>query len=170
MAGSDAPDDSTQAFRELSLALDGPMFIVTTAAPDGERAGCLMGFGTVSSVDPQRFVACVSRANHTYAVALRAAHLAVHVVPAGEERLAELFGGQTGDAVDKFARCAWTAGPHGMPLLDACRTRFVGAILDRFDVGDHDAFLLAPVAAEHRDHDPALRFGRARTIEPGHPA
>lgn len=167
MAGSD--DALHKAFSGLSLALDGPMFIVTAAA-EGERSGCLIGFGTPCSVDPQRFLACISKVNHTHPVALAASHLAVHVVPAGAEALAELFGGETGDEVDKFAQCAWSKGPHGTILLDDCRNRFVGAVLDRFDVGDHTGMLLAPVWAEHRDGDPGLRFGVAKRIAPGHPA
>lgn len=167
MAGSD--DALRRAFSGLSLTLDGPMFIVTATA-GGERSGCLIGFGTPCSVDPQRFVACISKVNHTHPVAWAATHLAVHVVPAGGEDLAELFGGETGDDVDKFAHCAWSHGPHGTTLLDGCRNRFVGAVLDRFDVGDHTAMLLDPVWAEHRDGNPGLRFGVAKQIAPGHAA
>ena len=167
VAGSD--DALQRAFSGLSLALDGSMFIVTATAC-GERSGCLIGFGTPCSVDPQRFLACISKVNHTHGVALAATHLAVHIVPAGGDELAELFGGQTGDEVDKFARCACSEGPHGTTLLDGCPNRFVGAVLGRFDVGDHTAMLLDPVWAEHRDGDPGLRFGVAKEIAPGHPA
>jgi len=167
VGGSDP--DLFRTFSRIVLALDGPMFIVTATTPD-ERSGCLIGFGVPCSVDPQRFLACISKANHTHGVALRAAHLAVHVVPAGGEELAELFGGETGDDVDKFEHCAWSEGPAGSTLVDGCLDRFVGAVLDRFDVGDHTAMLLEPVWAEHGDGDPPLRFGRAKRIEPGHDA
>ncbi len=167
MAGSDDP--VRRAFSGLALALDGPMLIVTAAA-GGERAGCLIGFGTPCSIDPPRFLACLSKANRTHRVARRATHLGVHVVPAAAAGLADLFGGETGDEVDKLARCAWREGPHGVPLLDGCPNRFVGAVRERIDVGDHEALLLDPVWAEHRDGGPALRFGAARRIEPGHPA
>lgn len=168
MAGSEH-DALFRTFSGIVLSLDGPMFIVT-AAVDGERSGCLIGFGTPSSVDPQRFLACISKVNHTHPLVLRAAHVAVHVVPADREDLAELFGGETGDEVDKFLRCAWSDGPFGTTLLDGCPDRFVGAVLDRFDVGDHTALLLDPVWAEHGSDVAPLRFGRAREIAPGHPA
>ena len=167
MAGSES--DLFKTFSRIVLALDGPMFIVT-ATVEGERSGCLIGFGMPCSVDPQRFLACISKANHTHDVALRASHLAVHVVPAGREDLAELFGGETGDEIDKFSRCSWSTGPEGTTLLDDCPDRFVGAVLDRFDVGDHTGMLLDPVWAQHGGGDPPLRFGRAREISPGHPA
>lgn len=159
----------TEGFDELMAELDPPMFIVT-AAVGGERAGCLVGFATQTSIHPQRFLACLSRANRTTRVAAGATHLGVHVVPAGEERLARLFGGETGDEVDKFARCAWREGPHGVPLLDDCANRFVGRVLERLDVGDHVGHLVEPVAADHGAAGPELTFHRARRIEPGHPA
>ena len=95
---------------------------------------------------------------------------AVHFVPAGAESLAALFGGETGDRTDKFARCEWHPGPGGVPLLDACPSRFVGAVRDRVDVGDHVAFVLGPIAADHDHGDGQFTFHRAKRIEPGHPA
>ena len=104
------------------------MFIVTTAV-DGQRLGCLVGFATQASIDPPRFVVCLSHTNHTYRHGRDAGWLAVHAVPADAEALAELFGGETEDDVDKFERCAWHEGPHGMPLLDECGNWFVGRVL-----------------------------------------
>jgi flavin reductase (DIM6/NTAB) family NADH-FMN oxidoreductase RutF len=94
----------------------------------------------------------------------------VHFVPEEQAELAELFGGETGDEVDKFARCSWRAGPGGTPLLDACPNRFVGRVLERLDAGDHDAILLEPVLAEHGTAADEFTFHRAKRIEPGHPA
>src|SRR5512146_282340 len=110
------------------------MFIVTAAAR-GERAGCLVGFATQCSIDPERFIACISDKNRTFRVASEASVLVVHVVPEGADELAELFGSETGDEVDKFERCAWTPGPAGTPVLDDCGNWFAGRILNRFDVG-----------------------------------
>ena len=46
-----------ESFGALTSALDYPMFIVTVA-PDGGRAGCLVGFATQCSIDPVRFLVC----------------------------------------------------------------------------------------------------------------
>ncbi|MFN8204978.1 MAG: flavin reductase family protein [Solirubrobacteraceae bacterium] len=164
MAGSEGCE---RAFQRIVAELGEPMLIVTAAA-DGERSGCLVGFATQTSIHPPRFLVCVSHRNHTHGVALRATHLGVHVVPEGARALAELFGGETGDAVDKFAHVAWRDGPHGVPLLDDCPSWLVGEILWRRDAGDHDAFALAPVFAEHGGTDDELRFEQAKDIEPGH--
>jgi flavin reductase (DIM6/NTAB) family NADH-FMN oxidoreductase RutF len=146
------------------------MFIVTTCV-DGERTGCLVGFATQTSIRPPRFLVCLSHKNHTYRLARRAQLLAVHVVPLQATGLAELFGSETGDEIDKFERCDWRPGPDGVPILEDCPNWFVGRIVADFDAGDHHAFLLEPVEA-HRgtDAEEELTFHRARWIEPGHPA
>jgi flavin reductase (DIM6/NTAB) family NADH-FMN oxidoreductase RutF len=156
-------------FNELMEELDYPMFIVT-AAHGPERTGCLVGFATQCSIEPPRFLVCLSKSNRTYRVAREAEALAVHFVPAGAEPLAELFGGETGDRVDKFSRCAWHPGPSGVPLLAACPNRFVGSVRERTNAGDHVAFVLEPIAAEHGHRDGQFPFHRAKRIEPGHPA
>ena len=74
----------------------------------------------------------------------------MHVIPRDCDEMARLFGHETGDDVDKFAVCAWTRGPGGVPLLDACPVRFVGRVLDRRDLGDHTGYVLEPVLAEGR--------------------
>jgi flavin reductase (DIM6/NTAB) family NADH-FMN oxidoreductase RutF len=100
----------TDTFNDLVGDLDYPMFIVTTAA-DGERAGCLVGFATQCSIDPPRFLVCISEKNRTFRLAARAAALAVHFVPEDAADLVDLFGARTGDEVDKFALCEWRPGP-----------------------------------------------------------
>ncbi len=145
------------------------MFIVTVRA-DEQRAGCLVGFGCQSSIDPPRFLVCLSHKNHTYRVATRAEVMAVHFVPRQAEALARLFGGCTGDAMDKFAHCAWQPGPAGLPILQECRNWFAGRVLERLDLGDHGGFLLEPIAAHREVGGPYLTFHQAMGIEPGHPA
>ena len=157
------------AFDGLMGTLDYPMFIVTTRVGE-HRAGCLIGFATQVSIHPGRFLVGLSDKNHTYRVAQEATHLAVHFVPAGADAIAELFGGETGDDTDKFARCAWHEGPEGLPIVEACENWFAGRVLDRIDLGDHMGFLLEPVAAEHGSEGRQFTFHRARRIEPGHEA
>ena len=161
--------DTEATFNSLVGDLDYPMFTVTACA-GGERAGCLIGFATQASIDPSRFLACLSHKNRTYRVAVDAELLAVHFVPAHAEDLVELFGGETGDDIDKFERCAWRPGPGGTPLLDGCPNRFVGRVLGRMDAGDHDAFLLEAVLAERGSGADEFQFHRAKRIEPGHEA
>ncbi|HEX6117540.1 MAG TPA: flavin reductase family protein [Solirubrobacterales bacterium] len=158
-----------EAFEALVGELEYPMLIVT-AASGGERAGCLVGFATQSSIDPPRYLVCVSRRNRTHRVAERAAVLAVHFVPSDREDLAELFGGETGDEIDKFERCEWREGPEGAPIVDGCRNWFAGEVLARLDLGDHTGFLLRPFGGERGEPVDSFPFRRARWIAPGHDA
>jgi len=155
------------AFTKLVSQLDYSMFIVTAAA-DGERAGCLIGFGSQVSIDPQRFLACLSIKNRTFRVASGAQLLVVHFVDESQTELAELFGGETGDEVDKFDRCQWRDGPGGAPVLGALPNWFAGRVLERFGFGDHCGFLLEPVEGEVEEEGTPLRFRQAKWIEPGH--
>lgn len=129
-------------------ALDCPLYVVTAEAA-GERAGCLVGFGSQCSIRPPRFMVWLSRANRTYRVADRADRLAVHVLAHDQEHLARLFGGETGDHTDKFARTAWHRGPGGAPVIDGAPAWFVGRVESRVEGGDHVGFLLAPEVVQH---------------------
>ena len=158
-----------KVFQELVAQLDYPMFIATVVAGE-ERAGCLIGFATQSSIHPPRFLAGISDKNRTFRVARGAETMAIHLVPEDATELAELFGGETGDEVDKFARCSWRPGPDGVPLLDGCPNRFAGRILERIDFGDHMGIVLEPIFAEADEESAQLGFHRAKRIEPGHEA
>ena len=142
--------------------LDYPMFIATVPGD-----GCLVGFTTQCSIDPVRFIVCLSNKNRTYRLARDATHMALHVVPEDREDLAELFGGETADDVDKLARVEWSAGPGDAPLIAGC-PYVAGRLLERVEVGDHVAFVLE-VEVEEGAAKP-LRFAHARAIDPGHEA
>jgi flavin reductase (DIM6/NTAB) family NADH-FMN oxidoreductase RutF len=160
---------SPDAFDRLVAQLDYPMAIVTAASGD-ERSGCLVGFHTQCSLEPPRYWVCISKANHTFGIAEGADCFAVHFPTPEDRALAQLFGEETGDDVDKFARCSWSDGPGGAPVLDDVDRWFVGRVLARFDGGDHVGFLLEPVAARCEADAPQLGFQAVKDMPPGHPA
>jgi flavin reductase (DIM6/NTAB) family NADH-FMN oxidoreductase RutF len=161
--------DGEAALGRLAAKSDTPMVIVTAAAPDGRRSGCLVGFWTQCSIHPPRVLACISKANHTLPVATAAGVLAVHWLADDDRRLAELFGGETGDEVDKFERCSWQPGPDGVPVLDGVKGWVAGPIVGRFDVGDHVAFVLdAGTGAASDASAGQLGFQAVKDLEPGH--
>ena len=155
------------AFDALMGELDYSMLIVT-AASGPQRAGCLVGFATQCSIEPRRFLVCLSDKNRTLRVATRAGALVVHLPTTAMPGLVELFGGETGDDIDKFARCAWHPGPRGLPILDGCPRWFAGDVVARRPLGDHTAFVLAPFAAESGAGGEGFPFQRAKRVSPGH--
>ena len=108
----------------------------------------------------------------TYRVAENAELFAVHFLTESQHDLAELFGHDTGDEVDKLERCAWTSGLRGLPLLDECPNRLIGRKLDWTDMGvDHACVVLEPIDASTGDGEPRWLDLQATTdIEPGHEA
>ncbi len=163
---------STDPFAEFVQHLDGALLLVTTATDD-ERAGCIVGFHSQSSIDPVRYAVWISKANHTYRVALFAKHLALHLVSAGDHGLVQLFGGTTGDDTEKFALVDWAPGPGGAPLLSQCPERVVIERTDVVDVGgDHVCFIGVPVRVEvgAAAAPTPMRLSDANDVEPGHPA
>ena len=161
--------DGAAALHRLAGELDAPMVIVTAAAPDGRRSGCLVGFSTQCSIHPPRVLVCISKKNHTLPVATAASGLAVHWLADDDRRLAELFGGETGDEVDKFEHCSWRPGSGEVPVLDGVKGWVTGPVVGRFDVGDHVAFVVEPEAGS--DEEPSagqLGFQAVKDLEPGH--
>jgi len=135
------------AFETITAAMDAPLVVVTTAVDD-ERAGCLVGFHAQSSIEPERYCLWLSKANHTYRVALRATHMCIHFLTDTDLPLAELFGTQTGDNVDKFAGLEVAIGEGGVPIVAGCAHRLVVrrvALLD--ENGDHVCISTEPVSS-----------------------
>jgi flavin reductase (DIM6/NTAB) family NADH-FMN oxidoreductase RutF len=161
---------SDDAFEQICRPLDFPMAIVT--AFDGrERSGCLVGFHTQCSISPPRWLVCLSKTNHTLGVAAGATRLAVHLLHADQRDLALLFGASSADEIGcegKFARCGWRADAHGTPILDGCDW-IAGTIVERIDVGDHIAHVLAITVSESvHGSAPQLGFQAVNDIRPGH--
>jgi len=150
-----------------------PDMCVVTAAADGDRAGCLVGFASQCSIEPVRYAVWLSKANRTYRVARTAPRLAVHLLTREQRGLAELFGGETGDHTDKFARVRWREETGGAVVLDEAAAWFVGRVVQRVEGGDHVGFVLEPETWGGRaDTEGAklLRLSDATSISPGHPA
>jgi flavin reductase (DIM6/NTAB) family NADH-FMN oxidoreductase RutF len=156
-------------FERLVSNLDYPMYVVTAAA-DGERAGCLVGFVTQASIDPPRLFVMVSKANDTFRVASKADLLGVHFLGTDNKDLAELFGEESGDWTDKFSRCKWQEGPDDVPVIVGVRGWVAGRVLARLDAGDHVAHLLEPIDAGVANDHPPLTLKQVTDLEPGHPA
>ncbi len=155
-------------FQQLVSELDYPVFIVTATAT--ERSGCLVGFASQASIEPPRFIVALSKVNHTYRVATAVDALAVHFLSKANRDLARLFGEETTDRTDKFARCKWEDGPLGTTVLPEARGWVVGSVLNRLDAGDHVIHLLDVEATYLGAPGSPLGFRAVRDLDPGHPA
>lgn len=159
----------SDGFDDLVAVAD-PALVVVTTARGVDVAGCLVGFHAQISIEPPRYAVWLSRLNRTYRVAQLASHVAIHFLTDGDRELAELFGAETGDDVDKFALTPWTRGPGGVPLLDACPHRLVGRRVMLLDEGggDHACFVSSPIQADSDGPFVPLRLGAVAGMPAGH--
>lgn len=148
--------------------LDTPLFVVTAAA-GGVPQGCLVGFATQCSIHPPRLLVCLSVENRTYVTASQSQAVAVHLLGGDQSDMAALFGEQTGDNTDKFARCRWQPGRTGAPVLADCAAWVEGDVLERLRLGDHVGFVIAPVDGGDGSRPDQLDASAAQGLHAGHP-
>jgi flavin reductase (DIM6/NTAB) family NADH-FMN oxidoreductase RutF len=147
--------------------------LVVATVGDGLRStgGCLVGFFTQCSIDPPRFLVCLSVLNHTFQLAQQCDGVVVHLLGEDQQATARLFAEETGDDTDKLARCHWRAGITGAPILTSCAAWLEGTIIGRHDLGDHQGLVLAPVDGGAGDRSGLLTFRDiGDQLRPGHPA
>jgi flavin reductase (DIM6/NTAB) family NADH-FMN oxidoreductase RutF len=152
---------------DIVARTDTALVVVTTASP-GQRAGCLVGFHTQCSIEPFRYAVWLSKANYTYRVALFATHFAVHFLGDDDQELAEHFGTQTGDDVDKFSGRDWSPGEGGVPVLAGCATVVFEKATLWDDGGDHVCLVGTPVAVASAESFTPLRLSAAEHLDAGH--
>ncbi len=160
-------DEAVEAF---TTTVDYPLVVYTAITDTGEMSGCLVGFTTQCSIQPPRFLICLSKLNHSYFVSERAHAMAIHLLGRDQGDVADLFGSTTGDRLDKFERCQWHPGPSGAPILDRCAAWLEGREIDRWSVGDHEALLMHPRSGGRGQGPGLLTLRTAPDIHPGHPA
>jgi flavin reductase (DIM6/NTAB) family NADH-FMN oxidoreductase RutF len=162
------PAVATVAAAGVTGRVDYPMFVVTATDGTGP-GGCLAGFVTQCSILPTRFLVCVSRENHTMALAARASALGLHLLGRDQLDVARVFGEMTGDRTDKFARVPWRSGVTGVPVLARCAAWLEGRVIERVDLGDHVGHVLDPVAGGGGGAAGQLWYSAARHLHAGHP-
>ncbi len=158
-------DRGVDAFTERT---DYPLIVVTTASPDGELSGCLAGFITQCSIEPPRFLVCISKTNHTFDVVTRSEVLALHLLGDDQNDVASLFGEATGDEVDKFANISWHASTLGVPVLDECAAWLAMGIVRPINAGDHMALMTYPLIGGPGSRSGLLTLRSAISLEAGH--
>lgn len=159
---------SADGLADLMVSVDSPLIIVTTSA-EGERAGCLVGFHSQSSISPAHYCFWLSKANHTYRASLRSFRFAIHFLSTDDLKLARRFGSVSGEDTDKFADLDVSAAEGGVPLLTEVPNRIVVerlAMLD--DGGDHVAVTARPVSVQTAGRFEPLRGSHLGDLTPGH--
>ncbi len=168
--GADSqPASIGDAVESFTGRVDYPLVVATVVGHQGDLSGCLAGFVTQCSIHPPHFLVCISNINHTYVVAQQATAIALHLLGEEQTDVASLFGERSGDSICKFDRVAWHPGGLGAPVLDDCAAWLEGDVLDRFGVGDHEAFLMRPQSGGSGRHGRVLTLESGPHFHPAHP-
>ena len=159
---------SAPGLDDLMGSVDSPLIVVTTSA-QGERAGCLVGFHSQASIDPEHYCFWLSKANHTYRVALRSERFAVHFPTTADSELARFFGSRSGSETDKFAGLDFTVTEDGVPLLADLPNRLIVERITMLDDGsDHVCLTARVIAIEFGQSFTPLRPSQLGDLKPGH--
>lgn len=159
---------SAPGLDDLMGSVDSPLIVVTTSA-QGERAGCLVGFHSQASIDPEHYCFWLSKANHTYRVALRSERFAVHFPTTADSELARFFGSRSGSETDKFAGLDFTVTEDGVPLLADLPNRLIVERIAMLDDGsDHVCLTARVIAIEFGQSFTPLRPSQLGDLKPGH--
>jgi len=156
------------SFAQFVAAANSAMIAVTASA-HGRIDAALVGFHSQSSIDPPEYVVWLSKMNLTTRLARDCAVLAVHLLSAEQHDLAVQLGSVTeDDDPDKMRKLRTRRHSTGAMLLAECPAWFVGRIQRKLPGGDHQGFVLAPIAASRTTVSP-LRLDAVTDIQAGHP-
>ena len=161
---------SDTAFDRVMASTNSALIVVTTTA-ENEKAGCLVGFHSQSSISGNHYCVWLSKANHTYRVSLRATHFAAHFLTEHDFALARRFGTRSGGHTDKFSDLDLDEEPNGVPLLRACPNKMVLkrlSVLD--DGGDHVCVTTQATSTHTGGPFTPLRLSDVGHLTPGHEA
>ena len=155
-------------FRNALGAFATGVTVVTTAAPDGSRAGVTANSFNSVSLDPPMILWSLARNSRSLAVFERALHWAVHILAADQDHLSNHF---AKSAADKFAGLEIETGIGGIPLLKDYATRLQCRTAFKYEGGDHVIFVGEVLSFDRRDVAPLVFHGgkyalAARKTEP----
>jgi flavin reductase ActVB len=132
--------------------------VVTTVDPEGKRWGFTATSFTAVSLRPPVVLVCLDRSARCHPAFAAAEAFAVHILAAGQEDVAQMFGQHERD---KFAPFEFGEGARGIPVLRNALAVLECVLESRVEVGDHTILLGGVINTSVRAGEPALYFDRA---------
>jgi 3-hydroxy-9,10-secoandrosta-1,3,5(10)-triene-9,17-dione monooxygenase reductase component len=141
-------------FKEVVGHFATGVVVVTSITPDGPAGFTSQTFGSLS-LEPMLVSFAASNTGQSWSRVHPVGFVAVNVLSDDQETLARVF---ATSGIDKFDGVAWSAAPHGSPLLEGALAHLEGEILSIASHGDHDiAVVGVDFAVSHAGH-PLLYF------------
>src|SRR5437762_3225834 len=154
------PELDGRDFRSALGTFPTGVCLITTLAPDGQRAGLTVNSFSSVSLDPPMVLWSLARSANCAAVFRDAEYFAINVLAATDAVLSSHF---AKPGADKFAAYAerFSAGLGGVPLLEGAVANFECHSRYRKYGGDHIILIGAVERYTHGDRAP-LVFHRGR--------
>ncbi len=161
-----APERAQHDARDFRTALGTfptGVCLITTAAPDGRRAGLTVNSFSSVSLDPPMVLWSLARTATSAAVFRDAEYFAINVLAATDAALSSHF---AKSGADKFAAFAerFTPGLGSAPVLEGAAATFECHSRHRYYGGDHIIVIGVVERYRHTDVAPLL-FHRGRYAE-----
>ncbi|WP_089153917.1 flavin reductase family protein [Micromonospora sp. NBS 11-29] len=150
------------SFRGLLRRQASTVTVVTTPGLHGGRllptlppAGFTATSFTSVSLDPPLVSVCLGRASSSWPTIAHAEHMAVHLLAADQQEIAQIF---ATSGIDRFtAHPGWTTGPFGVPLIGDAHAVLLCRVVRRITADDHTIVVGEPLAlGAGEDGDPLL--------------
>ena len=111
---------------------------ILTARDGGKDHGMTVSAFCSASLAPPLVLACVDRSADMYAILSQASHFGISILAGEQEALSRRFAELP---AGRFDGVGFTRGETGVVLLDDAIAHLECRRLERYDAGDHGAFL-----------------------------
>ncbi len=148
--------EDTRAFRDALGRFGTGVTVITCATPTGPLGITANSFASVS-LEPPLVLWAPAKSSTRYPFYMAADHFAIHVMGAEQGDICHGFS-REGDIFDTLD---WETGPHGVPLINNCLSRFECTRVAAHDGCDHSIIIARVSRVTTREGDPLLFFGGA---------
>ena len=155
---TNAQATSEQLFKEVMGSYPSGVTVVTTLDEDKNPVGLTANSFVSVSIEPLLILWCIDKRSGSYQAFEQASQFAVNILAAEQADACWTFASRT--EPDRFGKCAWSASPKGMPLLDHSFATLECEKHQVVDAGDHYIFIGKVVHIEKNDVEPMLYFRR----------
>jgi flavin reductase (DIM6/NTAB) family NADH-FMN oxidoreductase RutF len=141
--------------RELASGVS----VVTSASADGAPCGITATSVCSVSADPPSLLACINVQNWLAEVIRDTERMAVNVLAAGQQEVAEVFAAMKGlEGADRFQKGDWTVLQTGAPVLKGALAAFDCRVTEIVPFATHLVVIGEVVAVETGPAQPRLLY------------
>ncbi|MEU9302477.1 flavin reductase family protein [Streptomyces sp. NPDC048269] len=133
---------------------------VITAETGGRPAGFTATSLNSVSAEPPLLSFTIGTGSSSWPAVRDSGHLGVHILGEHQRELAGLF---ARSGADRFGPgTAWSAGPHGVPVLDGVLAWLVCRVVARVPAGEHRVIIAEAVAGDPAGEGRPLLYHQGR--------